>query len=204
MHPYSNQERGSFTFLVNTTEQALAVWVWVRVWEQVNWSSSLRQAVFQNACLRREKTGGLTSPATTQAQNQAFELADSNVPPHLWTVGTYDGDEHADSKLQDLHDTGQQDFQEEPQWDPVINGVADTRGLEGGVCDPLGQHSSFHRRILIFPFCFVLLSLVLIFLLNFVLFFFGGGRLQWWRLDIGGEMGRIRMCDRNLQRIEKR
>ena len=38
------------------------------------------QAVFQNARLLRGKTGRLTSPATTQAQNQAYELADSNIP----------------------------------------------------------------------------------------------------------------------------
>lgn len=33
-------------------------------------------------------------------------------------------------KYQDLHDTEQQDIQEEPQWEPIIGGLAETTGLE--------------------------------------------------------------------------
>lgn len=37
----------------------------------------------------------------------------------------------ADSKHQELYDTGiQQDIQEEPQQEPVMDGIAETRGLQ--------------------------------------------------------------------------
>lgn len=50
-------------------------------------------------------------------------------PPYLWTIGPCEWDKPVDSNWQDLHNTGQQDAQEEPQEEPVISGIAETRSL---------------------------------------------------------------------------
>lgn len=55
-------------------------------------------------------------------------------PQHLlnfWTPGACEGDEPADPKQQNLHYTAKHwDTQEESQWEPVIGGIAEARGLE--------------------------------------------------------------------------
>lgn len=49
-------------------------------------------------------------------------------PPHLWIIGAGEEDELTDPKQQDFHGTGQYDTQEKPQREPIIGGVAETRG----------------------------------------------------------------------------
>lgn len=50
---------------------------------------------------------------------------------HLWTVGACERTNSADPKLQDLHDTEQQqDNQEESQWGSDIDDVTEARDLE--------------------------------------------------------------------------
>ena len=58
-----------------------------------------------------------TKPTTTQARTRVIELAH---PPCLWSAGACEGTGPADPKLQDLHDTGQQqDTQEESSEGPI-------------------------------------------------------------------------------------
>lgn len=50
----------------------------------------------------------------------------SKHPPYLGTVGTFDGNESPDTKLQNIHNTGQKlDIQEELQRDPITGPVAE-------------------------------------------------------------------------------
>ena len=118
--------------------------------------------------------GWLANPATTQDQNQGCELAHPhcNIQP-ICSVGAHGRPGPADSKLQDLHDTGQQQIiQEESQWEPSINSVAETRGLEPDrwlqltsaskdVCDSLCCTMASMLKF----FCFFLLYFIL---LNFI------------------------------------
>lgn len=77
------------------------------------------------------RAGKVTSSATTQAQIQDSELSHPNIYLHLWTARACEGFGTADPKLQDLHDTGQQqEIWEESQWRARIDGIAEARGLE--------------------------------------------------------------------------
>lgn len=57
-------------------------------------------------------------------------------PSYLWTVGACEGCKPADPKQQNLHYSGQQAIRKEPQWEPIMSGVAETRGhkesIKGG------------------------------------------------------------------------
>lgn len=64
-------------------------------------------------------------------KNQGYEWAHWNTHPHLSSVGTREGTSAADSKLQDLEDTGrQQDILRESQRGPSIESVAETTDLK--------------------------------------------------------------------------
>lgn len=56
--------------------------------------------------------------------------------PHLWTAGALEETPHADPKLRDLHDTGQQQYiWEESQWEAsIVYRVAEARDLEPDPC----------------------------------------------------------------------
>lgn len=118
-------------------------------------------------------------------------------PPHLWSVGTCEDDELIDPKQQDLHDSGQQDIQQEPWWEPLISGIAEAKGLKpdlwlvtmntckinglkSKVCVSIGCTTAFTMRFLLLFFSFCLVSLVYDFLLKFcfVLFFKAEGRCR--------------------------
>ena len=62
---------------------------------------------------------------STQVQNQGYELTHPNI--HLISeLLEHEKDVPTDPKLQDSHDTGQQeDIQEEPQREPIMDGVAE-------------------------------------------------------------------------------
>ena len=52
-------------------------------------------------------------------------------PPHIWTAVAFEVVGPADPKLQDLHDTRQQQYiQEESQRGPSVECVAEAKGLE--------------------------------------------------------------------------
>ena len=51
------------------------------------------------------------------------------IPASTKTVGACEGEKPTDPKQQDLHNTGEQDIQEEPQREPVIGGIAKKRDL---------------------------------------------------------------------------
>lgn len=48
---------------------------------------------------------------------------------NLWTIGAHEGDEHTNPKQQVLHDIGQY-IHKKTQWEPIISGVAETRGFK--------------------------------------------------------------------------
>lgn len=55
---------------------------------------------------------------------------------HLWNAGACEGAEPEYPQLHDLRDTRQRrDIQEESQWEPRIEGVAEARGPDSLQCD---------------------------------------------------------------------
>lgn len=135
----------------------------------------------------REKAGRLTTPGITQVQNQGYWFGLPQHPPNLWTFGACEEDIPINPKYQDLHDTGQEDSQEDPQvhycWynrnqrtgaRPITSG---NEHLEVRMND----YSSF-----IFVL-FVSLFLILIFLPNFILIYERGCKGWGWLLMERGE-----------------
>jgi hypothetical protein len=115
-------------------ELALVMWAQKsrpKVWEQDSWPHHCR-----------DSTGDLALVTWAQESWQADQL--TQLPPKhksislswstlTWSAGACEGAGSTDPKLQDLHDTGQQqDVWEESQWGPSIDSVAEARGLEPG------------------------------------------------------------------------
>ena len=70
------------------------------------------------------RTGRLTNPATTQTQYQGYGLTHPLHSPHQWSAGECEGTGPADTTLQDFHNMGQQqDNQEEFQGGASIDNV---------------------------------------------------------------------------------
>ena len=65
---------------------------------------------------------------------------------HLWVAGAHERTGPTDPKLQNLHDTGQQqNIREESWWGSSIDGVAETRGQR--LQNSLMTHSNEHSQI---------------------------------------------------------
>lgn len=74
------------------------------------------------------KAGRLTNPATSQGLEPELWVGPPQYPPHRWTAGACEVVGPAGLKLQNLHDTRQQqDIQEEPQWRPSHEGAEEAR-----------------------------------------------------------------------------
>jgi len=82
--------------------------------------------VSQPKCVRRgEAVGWLLS-----GPDLGLWIGPSQHLPHGWIAGVHEGAGPTDPKLQDLHDTGQQQgIREESQWGFSTDGVADVGGL---------------------------------------------------------------------------
>lgn len=92
-------------------------------------STSVGKAVELTMVVRVLRDGWPTNSVPTQAQNQFYKLAHPNIYPSR-SAGAHEGTWPADSELLDLHDTEQQqDNQEEFHWEPRISSVAETRDL---------------------------------------------------------------------------
>jgi hypothetical protein len=94
--------------------------------------------------------------------------------PHWWTVGGCEGANSTNPKLQNLHDTGQQqDIWEESQWGYSIDRVVEARGLvpdRGVIVKNICKQRSVDKRVYGGTQCETLH-----FYNNIFIFFFVGG-----------------------------
>lgn len=110
----------------------------LRTWEQnwllldaycIGWASqgSIEELIL---VLRMKQCLQADQPSNHPNPEPKLWAGPSHNPPNLWSAATHEGAGTADRKLQDLHDTWQQQaVQEEPQWGPCIDYVAKARDI---------------------------------------------------------------------------
>lgn len=80
------------------------------------------------SCWVQGKAGALKNSIIPGSRTTTMSWSSpTSNPSHLWFFGEHSGECPADSKWQDLYNTGQQDMQNESQLGSNVNGVAETR-----------------------------------------------------------------------------